>query len=253
MMADSSDNRLRLDELLVRRGLYATRSRARDAVLRGTVRVDGACLTKPGSLLPVESAVETHDAARNYVSRAALKLAAGLDHFALSPEGLNALDIGASTGGFTQVLLERGAAHVTAVDVGHGQMHESLLNDPRMTNLEGLNARDLSAEHLAPRLMEFIVSDVSFISLKLAVPNALALAGRGAHCVLLVKPQFEAGREAIGKGGLLKSSAMGGKIAQDLSGWLDAQPRWRSLGLCASPIYGGDGNGEFLLAGVKDR
>jgi 23S rRNA (cytidine1920-2'-O)/16S rRNA (cytidine1409-2'-O)-methyltransferase len=253
MTADSSENKLRLDELLVRRGLYATRSRARDAVLRGTVRVNGSGLTKPGALLTAESVVETDDPAQNYVSRAALKLAAGLDHFALVPDGLNALDIGASTGGFTQVLLERGARHVTAIDVGHGQLHVTLLNDSRIANLEGLNARELAPENLGGRKLGFIVSDVSFISLKLALPNALRIAGPGAHCLLLVKPQFEAGREAIGKGGLLKDKSLGDKVAQDLSDWLGAQPRWRSLGLCASPIEGSDGNSEYLLAGVKDR
>ena len=253
MMARSPENRLRLDDLLVRRGLYATRSRARDAVSRGTVWVSGAVVSKPGLFIPEDSFVETDDAAQVYVSRAALKLKAGLDHFLLSPEGRNALDIGASTGGFSQVLLERGAAHVTAVDVGHGQMHSRLLNDSRIASLEGLNARDLVLKNIEGRKIGFLVGDVSFISLKLALPNALALAEPGAQCVLLVKPQFEAGREAIGKGGLLKDKTLGEKIARDLSGWLDAQPHWRSLGFCASPIGGGDGNREYLLAGIKDR
>lgn len=253
MTAQFSDIKLRLDELLVRRGLYTTRSRARDAVLRGTVRVNGIGLTKPGALLAAESEVETDDAAQNYVSRAALKLAAGLDHFALLPSGFNTLDIGASTGGFTQVLLQRGAGHVIAIDVGHGQMHPSLLNDSRITNLERLNARDLTSENLGGRKVGFIVSDISFISLKIALPNALALAEPGAHCLLLVKPQFEAGRGAIGKGGLLKDKSLGEKTAQDLSDWLGAQPRWRSLGFCPSPIEGGDGTREYLLAGVKDE
>lgn len=252
MAAQTRDDRLRLDELLVRRGLFDTRSRARDAVLRGTVRVDGKGLTKPGAMLPAASRIETDDAARNYVSRAALKLAAGLGHFGLSPAGLNALDIGASTGGFTQVLLERGAAHVWAVDVGHGQMHASLLLDARIAHLEGVNARDLTRERLGGLAIGFVVCDVSFISLKLALPNALAMAGSGAPCLLLVKPQFEAGREAVGKGGLLKDKSMCERIAQDLSDWLGTQRGWRSLGFCASPIDGGDGNREFLLAGIKD-
>lgn len=253
MIADTPQDKLRLDELLVRRGLYATRSRAKDAVLRGTVRVDGVNLTKPGILLPVESRLETEDAAQKYVSRAALKLIAGLDHFALSPQDTITLDIGASTGGFTQVLLERGADHVIAVDVGHDQMHASLLNDSRITNLEGLNARELAAGHLKGQKINFIVSDVSFISLKLALPNALALAQPGAHCLALVKPQFEAGKAAIGKGGLLKDKSMAEPIAQDLSDWLDTQAHWRSLGFCPSPLEGGDGNREYLLAGIKDR
>ncbi len=253
MIARSSEGKLRLDELLVRRGQYATRSRARDAILRGAVRVGGAIIAKPGLVLPQESLVETDDAARAYVSRAALKLIAGLDHFSLSPARLNALDIGASTGGFTQVLLERGAAHVTAIDVGHGQLHASLFNDARIANLEGLNARELALEDLGGRKIGFVVSDVSFISVKLALPNALALAEPGSQCLLLVKPQFEAGRQAISKGGLLKDKSLGERIAQDLSAWLGAQPRWRSLGFCPSPIEGGDGNAEFLLAGIMDR
>ena len=253
MIARLPDNRLRLDELLVRRALFATRSRARDAILRRTVRVGGAIVSKPGLVLSEDSLIETDDAAQTYVSRAALKLIAGLAHFALSPAGLNALDIGASTGGFTQVLLERGAVHVTAIDVGHGQMHASLLNDSRISNLEGLNARNLTAAHLGEKPVGFVVSDVSFISLKLALPNALALAEPGSLCLLLVKPQFEAGRAAIGKGGLLKDKSMGGRIAREFSDWLGTQPRWRSLGFCPSPIEGGDGNSEFLLAGVKDQ
>jgi 23S rRNA (cytidine1920-2'-O)/16S rRNA (cytidine1409-2'-O)-methyltransferase len=253
MIVGNPREKLRLDDLLVRRGLYASRSRARDAVLRGTVQVDGRTLAKPGAMLAADSLLETLDAAQPYVSRAALKLISGLDHFALSPKDLNALDIGASTGGFTQALLKRGAAHVTAIDVGHGQMHASLLNDSRIANVEGLNARALVIAHLGGKAIGFVVSDVSFISLKLALPNALALAEPGAQCLLLVKPQFEAGRQAIGKGGLMKDKSLGERIAQDMSDWLDAQTHWRSLGFCLSPIEGGDGNAEFLLAGIKDQ
>jgi 23S rRNA (cytidine1920-2'-O)/16S rRNA (cytidine1409-2'-O)-methyltransferase len=253
MTAQLTDTKLRLDEILVLRALFSTRSRARDAIVRGTVRVGGKTISKPGLALSQDSLIETDDAARPYVSRAALKLIEGLGHFSLSPKGLNALDIGASTGGFTQVLLERGAAHVTAIDVGHGQMHASLLNDCRIANVEGVNARALTDANLEGRLIEFIVSDVSFISLKLAMPNALTLAEPGAQCLLLVKPQFEAGRDAIGKGGLLKDKSLGEKIARDLSDWLGAQPGWRSLGFCPSPIEGGGGNAEFLLAGIKGR
>ncbi|MGD9915296.1 MAG: TlyA family RNA methyltransferase, partial [Rhizobiaceae bacterium] len=155
--------RIRLDELLVRRGDFASRSRARDAIERRTVTVDGALALKPGQATAEDAEIVVDDAAQAYVSRAALKLIAGLDAFGIDPAGLDALDIGASTGGFTQVLLERGAAHVTAIDVGHGQLHETLRNDSRVTSIEGLNARDLTEEHLgvAPQLL---VSDVSFIS-----------------------------------------------------------------------------------------
>ncbi|MHA6685055.1 TlyA family RNA methyltransferase [Mesorhizobium sp. A556] len=248
-----ASQRQRLDELLVGRGLFASRSRARDAIERGTVLVGGAVVRKPGHGVSPQASITVDDPAQAYVSRAALKLIAGLDHFGLNPEGSHALDIGASTGGFTQVLLERGAVHVTAIDVGHGQIHPKISGNPRVTSIEGLNARDLSLADLAGKIPDFIVSDVSFISLKLALPPALGLARLGAKAVLLVKPQFEAGREAIGKGGLLKNPDDAGRVAEELRDWLDAVPGWRALGLCPSPIEGGDGNREFLLAGEKTR
>lgn len=245
--------RQRLDEALVARGLFTSRSRARDAVERGTVRVDGALVRKPGQPIGRGAVLDVDDPARGYVSRAALKLIAGLDHFGFDPAGCRALDVGASTGGFTQVLLERGAAHVTAIDVGHGQLAASLAVDPRVTSIEGLNARDLTVAELGGTVPDFIVSDVSFISLKLALPPALGLAAPGARAVLLVKPQFEAGREAIGKGGLLKNPGDAEKVAGELATWLDAVTGWRAIDLVPSPIEGGDGNREFLLGGVKDR
>lgn len=246
-----NDNTLRLDEALVARGLYASRSRARDAVLRGTIKVDGVTATKPAQAIHQTSTIAVTDAAQAYVSRAALKLVAALDGFGLSPAGLNALDIGASTGGFVEVLLERGAVNVTGVDVGHGQMHSKIAGDRRVTNLEGLNARELTAEHLVGGEIQVVTSDVSFISLTLALPPALAPAAPGAFCVLLVKPQFEAGKDAIGKGGLLKDAARGPEIAKELALWLDKQPGWGSIGIMPSPVTGGDGNHEFLLAGRK--
>lgn len=248
-----SEDRLRLDELLVRRGLYASRSRARDAIGRGAVSVDGVVVAKPGQTVPAVSDIAVDDPAARYASRAALKLIAGLDHFRLDPAGAHALDIGASTGGFTQVLLERGAAHVVALDVGHDQLDKSLREDPRVTVIEGLNARDLSLDDLDGKAPDFLVSDVSFISLTLALPPALTLAAQGAKGVFLVKPQFEAGRDAIGKGGILKDIAEGPRIAERLRLWLDAVPGWRAIDVCASPVAGGDGNREFLLCGVKDR
>lgn len=243
----------RLDELLVQRGLFASRSRARDAIARGAVLVAGTVTTKPGHTVRADTEIAVDDPAQKYVSRAALKLIAGLDAFALDPSGKLALDIGASTGGFTQVLLERGASQVFAIDVGHGQLDERLASDPRVNSLEKTNARDLTLEHLSGHRPGFVVSDVSFISLKLALPPALGLADDGTHCVLLVKPQFEAGRESIGKGGLLRRPEDGPRIAAELQDWLADQPGWRSLGVVPSPIEGGDGNKEFLLAGVKDR
>ena len=241
----------RLDQLLVALGLFDSRSRARDAIARGTVRVDGHVATKPGQTFAAGVSIDVDDPAKAYVSRAALKLVAALDHFELDPKELNCLDVGASTGGFSQVLLERGAAHVTAIDVGHGQMHERISGDPRVTNIEGLNARNLAEGDLSGRAIHFVVSDVSFISLKLALPPALKLAATGATCVLLVKPQFEAGREAIGKGGLLKDPDSAPAVAAELERWLTEDMGWTSLGLIPSPIAGGDGNQEFLLAGRK--
>jgi len=253
MGASSSDEeRIRLDELLVGRGLYSSRSRARDAVLRGAVTVDGAACLKPGQGVAAECELRVADPAQLYVSRAAPKLAAGLDHFGFDPTGATALDIGASTGGFTEVLLERGAAHVFAIDVGHGQMHPRLRADPRVTLIEGLNARDLDESHLGGVRPGFLACDVSFISLTLAMPPALRLAAPGASALLLVKPQFEAGRAAIGKGGLLKRPAEGEAVARRLEAWLGARPGWRALGLAPSPVEGGDGNREYLLAGSKD-
>lgn len=243
--------KFRLDDLLVRRGLFESRSRARDAILRGTVSVDGAAAAKPGKPVSANAEISVEDPARHYVSRAALKLVAGLDHFCFDPSGKLALDVGASTGGFTQVLLERGAGHVMAIDVGHAQIRPELAADPRVTNIEGLNARELTSAHLDGRSPEIIVCDVSFVSIRLALPPALGLSAEGAYGVFLVKPQFEAGKEQIGKGGIVEQ-ALGERIAGEVSDWLDGQTGWRSLGAIPSPIEGGDGNREFLLGGVRD-
>jgi 23S rRNA (cytidine1920-2'-O)/16S rRNA (cytidine1409-2'-O)-methyltransferase len=247
----ASPKTARLDLLLCDRGLYSSRARARDAILRGGVKVNGANASRPGAEYALDATIELDDAARHYVSRAALKLIAGLDHFAINPHGTIALDIGASTGGFTQVLLERGAARVHAVDVGHDQLHADLRADARVLSQEGLNARDLTLDHLQGDAPQIIVCDASFISLTLVLPQALALAAPGARGVFLVKPQFEAGRDAIGKGGILKDAMLGPQIAVHLADWLDSQADWQCLGFTPSPISGGDGNHEFLLGGFK--
>lgn len=238
--------RQRLDEALAARGLYASRARAREAVLRGVVRVDGRLAVKPSQMVAADSLLTTDDEAQQYVSRGALKLKHALGVFGLDAKGLNCLDIGASTGGFTQVLLEHGAAHVTAIEVGHGQMR---LVDPRITLIEGLNARDLAASHLA-RPPQMIVCDVSFISLQLALPSALRLAAPGAALVALIKPQFEAGRAALGKGGIVSDAAVHERVCRDIMIFLMGEG-WLVMGITGSPITGGDGNQEFLVAARK--
>ncbi|MDQ3561274.1 MAG: TlyA family RNA methyltransferase [Pseudomonadota bacterium] len=240
-------DRMRLDEALVATGLAPSRSRARDMVLRGAVSVDGATDSKPARKVGRSQKLEVDDPAARYVSRAALKLIAGLDAFHFDPGGRDALDLGASTGGFTQVLLERGAAHVIAVDVGHGQIDAAVAADPSVCSLEGLNTRDLAAEHLDGRHIDAVVADVSFISLRLALPPALELAQPGAWGVFLVKPQFEVGRALIAKGGIVRDAAAASRAAESLAAWLEDEHGWSVVGLLPSPISGGDGNREFLL------
>lgn len=239
--------RQRLDELLVARGFYPSRSRARDAILRGTVSVSGAPAGKPAQMVEADAEITLADEGQHYVSRAALKLKHALALFGISAKGLRALDLGASTGGFSQVLLEEGVSHVTAIDVGHGQMK---LSDPRLTSIEGLNARDLTPD-LFPAPIDLIVCDMSFISLKLALPAALDLAERGAYLVALIKPQFEVGRDALGKGGIVTDELERQRVCDEIAEFLE-HCGWKVLGLTPSPIAGGDGNAEFLIAARKD-
>ena len=246
-----TDAPLRLDQALVARGLAPTRARARDAILRGHVTVDGEPATKPALAVGPGAMLALDDPAARYVSRAALKLGAGLDHFGYGAEGRVALDLGASTGGFTEVLLERGARRVHAIDVGHGQLDPRLASDPRVLAREGLNARDLAADDLG-EAPEAVVSDMSFISLRLALPPALALAASGAWGIFLVKPQFEVGRAGIGKGGIVRDPAEGHAAALAIADWLGREQGWKVDGLVASPIAGGDGNHEYLLGARKE-
>lgn len=241
----------RLDQHLVDIGLFQSRARARDAILRGTVTVGGQVTTKPAQKVGTGVRIAVNDPASSYVSRAALKLIEGLSAFGIDPADRICLDIGASTGGFTQVLLERGAQKVHAIDVGHDQLADSLRKDPRVIAQDGLNARDLTLAHLADEQPGLLVSDVSFISLKLALPPALALAAPGAEGIFLVKPQFEAGKGRIGKGGLVAAD-IAEEVASSLKDWLDTVAGWQAVGMVPSPVKGGDGNAEWLLLGRKN-
>lgn len=238
-------SRTRLDEEMVRRGLAPSRSRARDAIRRGRVAVGGRTVDRPSAAVAPDSPIAVDDPALAWVSRGALKLLAGLEAFGFDVAGRTCLDIGASTGGFTQVLLARGAARVHAVDVGHGQLDPAVATDPRVVAHEGLNARDLSPDDVPPP-MEVIVADVSFIPLRLAVGPALDLAAPDAVLVALVKPQFEVGREGIGKGGIVRDPALAEDAVASFEAWL-AERGWTLAGRIVSPIAGGDGNVEYLV------
>ncbi len=247
----SREKPIRLDLALVARGLAASRSQARDLVRRGAVSIGGATATRPGIGISDDDALAVADGAGGWVSRAALKLLAALDHFAFDAAGRVALDVGASTGGFTQVLLQRGARRVYAVDVGHGQLHPSVADEPRVVDLSNRDARTLASEHVS-ELVGAIVADVSFISLTKVLPAALALAAPGCWLVALVKPQFEAGRAAVGKGGVVRDPADRERALTNVRDWLAEQSGWRVVGALPSPIAGGSGNQEFLLGAVRD-
>ena len=247
-----SAERRRLDEELVARGLVATRSRARDLILRGLVTADGRVVGKPGQRVADDATLSLAGGAGDYVSRGAEKLIAALEAFGLGSTGKVCLDVGASTGGFTEVLLRRGAWKVYAVDVGHGQLHPRLSQDARCISLEGLDARALDRTVISEPL-EAIVSDVSFISLTLALPAALKLAAPGAWLAALIKPQFEAGRDAVGKGGIVRDAAKREAAVDRVRSWLAGQPGWRVLSVVPSPIEGGSGNIEYLIGAVHER
>ncbi len=235
---------MRLDQRLVALGLADSRARAQALIAAGAVRVDGAAASKPAQKTTDRSRVEVTEDPCPWVSRAALKLVHALDLFGLEPEG-EALDVGASTGGFTEVLLARGAARVHALDVGHGQLHPRIAADPRVRNLEGVNARAIPEGLIPP--VDWIVSDVSFIGLEKALPGPMALAKPGARLVALIKPQFEAGPEAVGKGGIVKDAEVHEAVRARIRAFLETAG-WRVTGEAPSPIEGGDGNREFLIA-----
>jgi 23S rRNA (cytidine1920-2'-O)/16S rRNA (cytidine1409-2'-O)-methyltransferase len=240
---------VRLDEALVARQLSPSRSRARDSIKRGTVFVNDVAARKPSQTVQPTDVLRVADTASHYVSRAALKLLHGLSHFNIRVSGRKAIDIGASTGGFTQVLLEHGVLHVIAVDVGHGQMVPALAEGSRITLIEGLNAREMTRAHM-PEDVSLIVCDVSFISLKLALPAALDLAAPGTELVALIKPQFEVGRGHVGKGGLVTDVLEQQRACDEVVAFLVEQG-WAVRGVTPSPVEGGDGNLEFLVSAVK--
>jgi 23S rRNA (cytidine1920-2'-O)/16S rRNA (cytidine1409-2'-O)-methyltransferase len=241
-------NAVRLDTLLVDRGLAASRERARALILAGSVRVNGQPAGKAGSSVPLDAEVTVATPDHPYVSRGGLKLAHALDTFGIQVADRTALDIGASTGGFTDVLLQRGARRVVALDVGHGQLDWRLRNDVRVDVIERKNARTLTASDFPAGRTPFqiVTIDVSFISLRLILPVVPPLVDAAADVVALVKPQFEAGRAEVGKGGIVREPAVHARVLQEVEAAADALGL-RRAGIVESPIAGMEGNREFLL------
>jgi len=236
--------RKRADLLLVERGIFATRAQAQAAIAAGKVRTAGRTVAKPAEMVAADAPIEAAPA-HPYVSRGGVKLAHALEAFAIDPADLVCLDVGASTGGFTDVLLARGAASVVAVDVGHGQLDPRLAADPRVRSLEGCDVRTLSPAAL-PAPADLVVIDVSFVPLAHVLPAALALAAPRAVLVALVKPQFEVGRARLGKGGVVRDPALHEEVCRAAEAAVRAEG-WKMLDTVPSPIAGGDGNREFLL------
>lgn len=242
--------KLRLDQLLVERGLAESRARAQALVMAGLVFSGERRLDKPGVQLPPGTALELRGQDHPWVSRGGVKLAHALEFFQIDPAGRVCLDLGASTGGFTDVLLARGAAKVYAVDVGHGQLAWKLRQDSRVVVLERVNARHLGSMQISEPV-GLIVCDASFIGLETLLPAPLALAAPGAWLVALIKPQFEVGPGQVGKGGIVRDPALHEKVCGRIAAWLGTLPGWRVLGVTPSPIEGADGNREFLIAAQR--
>jgi 23S rRNA (cytidine1920-2'-O)/16S rRNA (cytidine1409-2'-O)-methyltransferase len=236
----------RADQLLVEQGLAESRAKAQALILAGLVSAAGRRIDKAGMSLAEDAELTVAGRDHPWVSRGGLKLVQALDHFALDPAGLVALDIGASTGGFTDVLLARGATLVHAVDVGRGQLAWKLRQDPRVVVHEGVNARYLSRAAIAEPI-DLVTCDASFIGLATVLPASLALAAEHAALVALIKPQFEAGPKEVGKGGVVRDPAVHRAVCERIAAWLGAQPGWRVLGITESPITGPAGNREFLI------
>lgn len=243
--------KIRLDHLLVERGLADSRTRAQALIMAGKVLVDDRPHSKPGHPVSVTAAVRLKDMpAHQWVSRGALKLLRGIDAFNLNVQEAVCLDVGASTGGFSEVLLHHGAARVYAVDVGYGQLAWSLRNNPKVVVLERTNARHLTETEI-PEKVDCIVCDASFIGLDKVLPVPLTFARTGAMLIALIKPQFEAGPDKVGKGGIVRDQAVYADVCADVRMFL-AQSGWRVLDVIDSPITGADGNHEFLIGAVRD-
>ena len=236
---------------MVDRGLAESRTRAGALVMAGLVSAGGRRVDKPGTFLAEDVALELKGQDHPWVSRGGLKLAEAIARFGLAPEGKVCLDVGASTGGFTDVLLAHGAARVYAVDVGHGQLAWKLRQDPRVVVLERTNARHLTAAQV-PEPVDMVVCDASFIGLETVLPAPLALARPGAVLAALIKPQFEVGKGRVGKGGVVREPELHAEVCGRIAAWLAARPGWRVVGLCDSPILGPEGNKEFLIVGRYD-
>lgn len=241
--------KIRADQLLVERGLAESRSRAQALIMAGLVFMGERKLAKSGEMLSPDAALDVRGKDHPWVSRGGLKLDHGLTHFGLDVTGAVAMDVGSSTGGFTDVLLTRGAQKVYAVDVGTNQLAWKLRQDPRVVVLEQLNARALTTAHI-PEPVDIIVCDASFISLAKVLDVPLGFARDGAHLVALVKPQFEAGRAEVGKGGVVRDPVVHERVCAEAAGWVQGKG-WRVLGVTPSPITGPEGNVEFLLGAVK--
>ena len=248
--AGKPPRKTRADLALVERGLVESRARAQALIMAGKVFAGERKLAKAGEAIADDQPLEVRGQDHPWVSRGGLKLAHALAHFGLDPSGLVCLDLGASTGGFTDVLLQSGAARVYAVDVGHGQLAWKLRSDPRVVVLERTNARTLTAAQV-PEPIDLLVCDASFIGLAVLLPALLALTAREAALVVLIKPQFEVGRERVGKGGVVRDPALHQEVCERIAAWVSAQPGWSVEGIVESPITGPEGNKEFLLAARK--
>jgi 23S rRNA (cytidine1920-2'-O)/16S rRNA (cytidine1409-2'-O)-methyltransferase len=246
-----SGGKQRADVALVARGLAESRTKAQALVMAGLVYSGEQRVEKPGQLITEDQVLEVRGADHPWVSRGGLKLEAPLDHFAIDPAGAVCLDIGASTGGFTDVLLARGARRVYAVDVGRGQLAWKLRGDPRVVVLEKTNARYLTSEQV-PEPVGLVVCDASFIGLAVVLERPLTFAAPGARLIALIKPQFEVGRGQVGKGGIVRDPAQHEAVCERIRAWLENRPGWRVLGVISSPIAGSEGNKEFLVAARLD-